>query len=175
MIRTAILDDIPKLCELKREVGRDTYLSMGTPEQFEAWAEDVCSKQYFEKLLNNNTTILVAEYRSELMGMAAISFHEDYAFFSNLYIGIGLQQRGIGSLLTDHRMSMAKNHISLQVPNSTYELRSRCFYLNWRAYQHLLKHGFYPYNYIMLDHYNFPSIMFKQEIVVPEVERQHSW
>jgi GNAT superfamily N-acetyltransferase len=174
MIRVATLDDIPKLRELKQEVGKDTYFDMGTPEQFESWSADVCGEEYFEKLLNNSTTILVAEYKSELLGMAAISFYEDYSFFSNLYIGLGMQRRGIGSLLTEHRMGMAQNHISLQAPGSTFELRARCFYQNYRAYQHLLKHGFTPYDWKILEHYAFPAVIMKQEIVVPQLERAYS-
>jgi GNAT superfamily N-acetyltransferase len=172
LIRVATLDDIEKLRELKIEVGRDTYLEMGSPEQFEAWCQDVCSTEYFTKLLTNSTTILVAEYKSELLGMSAISFYDDYAFFSNLYVG--LRRRGIGSLLTEHRMNMAQHHISLQEPSSTYELRARCFFRNAPAYQHLLKHGFQPYDWSMLEQYAFPAIMFKQEISVPALERQYT-
>jgi GNAT superfamily N-acetyltransferase len=172
MIRVATLDDIEKLRELKVEVGRDTYLEMGTEDQFNEWVGDVCSHAYFEKMLTNSTTVLVAEYRSELLGMSAISFHDDYAFFSNLYVG--LRRRGIGSLLTEHRMNMAQHHISLQEPSSTYELRARCFFRNAPAYQHLLKHGFQPYDWTMLDNYDFPAVMFKQEIVVPRLERAYS-
>lgn len=173
MIRSATLEDVSKLCELKLRVGKDTYYEMGTDKQFSDWSADVCSSDYFEHLLINNTTILVAEYKSELLGMAAITFHVDHAFFSNLYVG--LQKRGIGSLLTEHRMSLAKNYISLQAPFSTYELRARCFYRNVPAYLHLVKHGFQPYDYQMINHYNFPAIMMKQEISVPELERPHSW
>lgn len=172
MIRSATLDDIPKITELKLEVGRDTYFHLGTPDQFESWSKRVCSAEYFENLLENNSTILVAEYKSEFLGMAAITFNPDHAFFSNLYVG--LRHRGIGSLLTEHRMGMAENHISLEAPNSTYELRARCFYANYRAYQHLLKHGFHPYNWTMLDDFNFPAIVFKQEITVPELKRQYT-
>ena len=169
MIRVATIDDISKLCELKAEVGKDTYFGYGSPEQFDSWISDVCSKEYFERLLDNSTTILVAEYKSELLGMAAISFYDDHAFFSNLYVG--LQYRGIGSLLTDHRMSMAQNHISLQPPESTFDLRARCFYINHRAYQHLLKHGFTPYDWEILEHYDFPAVLMKQEIIVPALDR----
>lgn len=171
MIRSATVDDIPKIMELKSEVGKDTYFSLGTPEQFWSWSKTVCSSEYFESLLDNNTTILVAEYKSELLGMAAITFNEDHAFFSNLYVG--LQHRGIGSLLTDHRMNMAKNHISLGAPSTLYELRARCFYNNSRAYVHLLKHGFYPHGWAMLDHYNFPAVIMKQEISVPSTDRSY--
>jgi len=171
MIRVATLDDIEKLCDLKHEVGRDTYYDYGTPEQFKSWAEDVCTDTYFEKLLTNTSTILVAEYKSELLGMAAISFYEDYAFFSNLYVG--LQRRGIGSLLTEHRMNMAQNHISLQPPESTFDLRARCFYINHRAYQHLLKHGFTPYDWQTLEYYEFPAVLMKQEIIVPVLDNSY--
>lgn len=167
MIRSATTDDIPKLCELKREVGKDTYFDMGTPTQFEAWAGDVCSPEYFDRLLTDNTTIIVAEYRSELLGMAAISFNSDYAFFSNLYVG--LQRRGIGHLLTEHRMSLAKNYISLQAPFSSYELRARCFYQNSPAYLHLVKHGFQPYDWALLEHYQFPAVLMRQEITRTEI------
>ena len=173
MVRVATLDDIEKLCDLKYEVGRDTYYDYGTPEQFESWAEDVCTDTYFKKLLTNTSTILVAEYKSELLGMASISFYDDYAFFSNLYIGQELQKRGIGSLLTEHRMSMAQNHISLQAPGSTFELRARCFYINHRAYEHLLKHGFTPYSWVILEHYEFPAVLMRQEIIVPALDSQY--
>jgi hypothetical protein len=171
MIRVATLDDIDKLRELKSEVGRDTYFDMGTEDQFNEWTGDVCSSAYFEKMLTNSTTILVAEYKSELLGMSAISFYDDYAFFSNLYVG--LQRRGIGSLLTEHRMSMAQNHISLQAPGSTFELKARCFYNNHRAYQHLLKHGFIPSGWQMLDHYDFPAVLMSQEITVPALDNRY--
>lgn len=162
MIRSANLEDIPRLSELKKEIGYDTYYTLGSSRQFESWAEDVCSHEYFESLLNSQTTILVAEYRSELLGMAAITFMDTYADFSNLYVG--LQARGIGSILTEHRMNMARNHISLQPVGSAYELRARCFYNNYRAYQHLLKHGFTPYGWAMLKHYDFPTVMMSQEL-----------
>ena len=168
MIRVATLDDVDKLCELKAEIGRDTYFDYGTPEQFDTWVKDVCSEEYFTKMLTNSTTILVAEYRSELLGMAAVSFYDDYAFFSNLYVG--LQRRGIGSLLTDHRMSMAQNHIALSAPGTTFELRARCFYRNAPAYQHLLKHGFVPYDHTVITQYDFPAIMFRQELIVPTLD-----
>jgi len=169
MIRVATLDDIPKLQELKTEVGKDTYFDFGTPEQFESWVSDVCSIQYFEKMLTNSTTVLVAEYKTELLGMSAISFHDDHMFFSDLYVG--LQRRSIGNLLTEHRMNMAQSHISLQSPGSTYELRANVFYQNHRAYQHLLKHGFLPFDWTLNEHYGFPTIKMKQEIVVPLLDR----
>lgn len=157
MIRNASIEDIPKLVNLKTDVGRDTYFDYGTPDEFDKWVESTCSEGYFEKLLNNSTTILVAEYGSEFLGMASVSFYDEKAFFGNLYVG--LQDRGIGSLLTQHRFSLVKQNVSLLGYGQTYDVEVRCFYQNHRAYNHLLKHGFVPFDWTMHEQYDFPVVI----------------
>jgi hypothetical protein len=157
MIRNATLEDVHKLVALKSTVGRDTYLHYGTPSQFDKWVDEVCSPNYFEGLLNNSTTILVAEYGSEFLGMASVSFYGDRAFFGNLYVG--LQDRGIGSLLTQHRFNLVKQNVSLLGYGQTYDVEVRCFYQNHRAYNHLLKHGFTPFDWTMHEQYGFPVVI----------------
>ena len=115
-----------------------------------------------EFLLKNNTTILVAEYEDVFLGMASISFNEDMALFGNLYVG--LQERGIGSLLTKHRFALVQSHVSLTAPGSSYGVQARCFYQNHRAYKHLLKHGFAPINWKLHKTYSFPIVIMEQTL-----------
>lgn len=164
MIRNAHLDDIPKLVDLKTRVGRATYLEYGTVDQFDEWVEAACSYRYFEDLINSNSSILVAEYESVFLGMAAVSFFDDYALFGNLYVG--LQDRGIGSILTKHRFSLVSSHVSLMVSNSSYDIEARVFYQNHRAYKHLLKHGFIPVSWSLHSQYKFPLVIMRQTIEV---------
>lgn len=162
MIRNANLDDIDKLVNLKTKVGKETYFDYGTPEQFDAWVEAVCSPEYFEKKLTNATTIIIAEYEDVFLGMSAVSFRDDYALFGDLYVG--LQGRGIGSLLTHHRLALVTSHVSLMPPHSTFDVEARVFYQNHRAYSHLLKHGFIPYDYAPQPQYEFPMVIMKQTL-----------
>jgi len=160
MIRNATLEDIPQLVHLKTKVGRETYFDYGTPEQFDAWEKAVCSPEYFEKILTNSTTVIVAEYEDVLLGMSAVSFYDEKALFGDLYVG--LQSRGIGSLLTHHRLALVNSHVSLMPPHSTFEVEARVFYQNHRAYVHLLKHGFLPYDHAPQPQYGFPMVIMKQ-------------
>ena len=162
MIRNATIEDIEKLVNLKTRVGRDTYFDYGTPEQFDRWVSEVCSPEYFEELLNNSTTVIVAEYQEVFLGMSAVSFYDDRALFGNLYIG--LQDRGLGSLLTRHRMTLVDSHVSLMSPFSTYDVEARVFYQNHRAYKHLLKHGFLPVDWKIHEQYDFPLVIMKQTL-----------
>lgn len=160
MIRNATTDDINKLVNLKTRVGRDTYYEYGSSDQFDEWTNEFCSPEYFENLLKDNTTILVAEYDDVFLGMSSVSFNDEHAFFGNLYVG--LQERGIGSLLTKHRFGLVQSHVSLTAPGSTYGVVARCFYQNHRAYKHLLKHGFLPVGWRLHETYKFPVVIMEQ-------------
>ena len=162
MIRNATIDDAPRLAHLKTRVGRDTYYHYGTPEQFDKWVEEFCSIQYFENLIKNNTTVLVAEYEDAFLGVSSVSFNDDLALFGNLYVG--LQERGIGSLLTKHRFALVQSHVSLTAPGSSYGIQARCFYQNHRAYKHLLKHGFYPTSWKLHEIYSSPIVIMEQTL-----------
>ena len=162
MIRNAGIEDIEKLVALKSTVGRDTYFDYGSPEQFDDWVEAVCTYDYFEKLVNNSTTILVAEYGDVFLGMASVSFYDEKALFGNLYVG--LQDRGIGSLLTQHRFNLVKQNVSLQNYGATYDVEASVFYQNHRAYTHLLKHGFIPFDWKPHDQYSFPLVVMKRTL-----------
>lgn len=164
MIRNAYTEDIPRLADLKYKVGKSTYLEYGSEDQFEAWAEANCTHEYFENLIDNHTSILVIEYENVFLGMASVTFFEDYALFGNLYVG--LQDHGLGALLTRHRLALVNSHVSLMVPNSTYDVEARVFYQNHRAYTHLLKNGFAPIDWDMHPQYNFPLVIMRQTIDV---------
>lgn len=166
MIRNAYIDDIPKLVDLKTKVGKSTYFDYGTEDQFNEWSSASCTPKYFENLINNHTTILVAEYEDVFLGMASVTFFDNYALFGNLYVG--LQDRGIGSLLTKHRFSLVNSHVSLMVSSSSYEVEARVFYQNYRAYRHLLKHGFIPIDWRKQEHYDFPLVIMRSTIEVPQ-------
>lgn len=162
MIRNATVDDVEKLAALKAKVGRETYYDYGTPEQFDAWVDSVCTPEYFEAKINNCTTVIVAEYEDVLLGMGSVGFQDDKALFSDLYIG--LQGRGIGSLLTQHRLSLVESHVSLMPPHSTFDVEALVFYQNHRAYAHCLKHGFLPYDYENHHIYKTPLVIFRQTL-----------
>lgn len=162
MIRNATVEDIHKLASLKAKVGRETYYDYGTPEQFDAWVEAVCTPDYFEKLLNNCTTIIVAEYEDVLLGMSGVGFQDDKALFHDLYIG--LQGRGIGSLLTQHRLALVNSHVSLMPPYSSFDVEAHVFYQNHRAYVHCLKHGFIPQDHKPHKQYGFPLVIMRQTL-----------
>jgi|SRR5688572_10243635 len=167
MIRYATADDIPKLIKLKGTVGRDTYYDFGTPQEFDAWMDSVCSEAYFEDLLDKGATILVAEYDTAFLGMASVTFNCNSALFGNLYVG--LQNRGIGSLLTNHRLALVENHTALMSPNTEFEVRASCFYQNYVAYKHLVKHGFIPYSWAFNENYtNTPMVWMKHTIVTSD-------
>lgn len=166
MIRNATVDDISKLVHLKTRVGKDTYFDYGTPQQFDAWVKEVCVPDYFLDLLGNSSTIIVAEYEDTFLGMASVSFYEDKALFGNLYVG--LQSRGIGSLLTKHRITLVENHISLKSKFGNFAIEGKVFYQNWRAYRHMLKHGFRPVDWETHPQYSCPLVVMRQRVNNPE-------
>jgi GNAT superfamily N-acetyltransferase len=163
MIRQAVTEDISKLMALKAKVGKDTYFDYGTPEEFDNWEQTFCSEEYFSTKLDKGAIILVAEYEDVFLGMSSVMFNGSSAYFGDLYCG--LQGRGIGSLLTQHRLGYVESHIALQPYGTEYEVKVRCFYQNHRAYTHLLKHGFRPYSWEMHETYPFPTVLMSQVMV----------
>lgn len=163
MIRIGTEQDIDNLIKLKTRVSIDTYGDYGTKEALDCWIDTFCTEKYFIELLAKGATILIAEYEDTLLGMAAFN-PEEYGFkFGDLYTG--LQGRGIGSLLTQHRFSMVQNYADLELPGMSFELRARCFYQNHRAYLHLLKHGFTPFDWENNMCFNCPSVWMSKVVI----------
>ena len=166
MIRHATEDDIPRLVALKKRIASETYGTLGDEKQLQSWLSRKCSVEYFEGLFEKQALILMAEYETATLGIASVTFGDNDAYLGDLYIGTELQQRGFGSQLTQHRFQYVQNHFSMANLDTEYTIRSNCFYSNYRAYQHLLKHGFKPVDFYMEPSFEIPVVRMSQVLTV---------